>query len=472
MNTLPDRPPLLLPLVAIALSACASTARFERPAAPSAAHFGAEDAAPFGEQAVVTATPSAEWWRSFGSPDIDAMVQRALAANPSVAAAAASLSSAEALAAARAGGRLPSVELAAGTGRQKYGAQFLGPLEKPPPFTYFSVGPTVSYTFDFAGGTGQAIERELALAEFQAHQLGAARLAVSGNVVLRAIEIASLETQLAATEELLQRDRETLRLVQTAYAVGSVSRLDVTSAESQLAADLTLVPPLRESLGQARNALALVLGETPSESALPSFELSRVTLPRELPLSVPSEFARRRPDILAAEAQLHAATSAVGVAQANLYPRLTLTASGSQQSIAAGALFDAASRAWGLTAGLVAPLFDGGTLRAEKRAATAELQVAEAHYRETVLAAIGQVADVLQSLQQDAAQLEAQAAAQASARETAELTRRAYEEGEIGVLQVLDAERRYQQARLGYVRALAERYRDSAQFFLAVGAPV
>ncbi|MET0291935.1 MAG: efflux transporter outer membrane subunit, partial [Steroidobacteraceae bacterium] len=410
MNTLLSRIGVAA-AVALALSACATPAPFERPETPTAAQYGTDAVSLKEDQTLVDAAPSAEWWRGFHSAEIDSLVTRALTANPSVAAAAATLTRAEELANARAGGRRPRIELTAGVGRQKYGAQFLGPLEKPPPFTYFSVGPAISYTFDTAGGVGQSIEQERALAELESHQLDAARLAVSGNVVLRAIEIASLEAQLAATEELLQRDRETLRLVQTAYEAGSVSRLDVTSAESQLAADLTQVPPLREALGLARNGLAVVLGVVPSELALPKFDLARVTLPRELPLSVPSEFARRRPDILAAEARLHAATAAVGVANANLYPRLTLTATGSQQSIAAGELFDAASRAWGLTSGLVAPLFDGGTLRAEKRAALAELQATEARYRETVLTAIGQVADVLQSLQQDAAQLDAQSAA-------------------------------------------------------------
>jgi NodT family efflux transporter outer membrane factor (OMF) lipoprotein len=214
------------------------------------------------------------------------------------------------------------------------------------------------------------------------------------------------------------------------------------------------------------------MGTTPAEARIPTLDLAQIALPAELPLAVPSELAHRRPDILSAESQLRAATAALGVAEANLYPHVTLTASTSQQSVDADRLFDRAKNAWGLTGGLVAPLLDGGTLRAEKRAAGAALKASAANYEQTVLSAFVQVADALQALTEDAEQLRAQSAAQATARETAELTRRAYEEGEIGVIQVLDAERRYQQARLGYVRALAARYRDTAQFFLAVGAAI
>lgn len=470
--------PFVTAAAAIFLAGCVPMTRFQRPELPDTRSYGSEaPPAVFGDASAGTAQwllPEAplpdEWWRSFESDALDRIVRQALDANRTLAAAAASLEQAQELANARAGGRLPQVELAAGVGRQKYGAQFLGTLPKPPPFTYFAAGPAVSYTLDYTGAIGHAIERQQALARYQQQQLVAARLAVSGNVVLQALQSASLQAQLDAVDELLERDRQILRLVRIAFENGSVSRLDVTSAESQLATDQTLVPPLRKAIGVARNALALLLGSSPGQASIPALDLSRITLPAELPLSVPSELARHRPDILAAEAQLHAATAALGIAQGNLYPHLTLTASTGFQSVAMGDLFDGGSGVWGLAAGLVAPLFDGGTLRAEKRAAAAQVKASAANYEQTVLSALTQVANSLQALEQDAALLQAQSAAQASARETAELTRRAYEEGEVGVLQVLDAERRYQQARLGYIRALAERYSDTAEFFLALGA--
>ncbi len=413
-----------------------------------------------------------QWWTRFQSPALDQLVQRALAANQTVAAAAASLDEAQELVRARSGASLPQLDLDVGIGRQKYGAEFLGPLPKPPPFTYFAIGPSVHYTLDFTGGISRGVEQQRALAEYRGHQLAAAQLAISGNAVMQALKIAALRAQLNTVNELLERDRRNLDLVQQAHEAGSVSQLDVISAQSQLAGDTTELPPLRESLGIAEHALAVLLGAAPGDAALPELDLAHIALPAELPLSVPSELARRRPDILSAEAQLHAATAAVGIAQSNLYPHLTLTAAYGQQSIRAADLFDPASTAWGLTSALVAPLFDGGTLRAQHRASLAALQASAANYRQTVLEALEQVADSLQALDQGAEQLQAQANAQRAAMQTADLTRQAYDAGEASVLQVLDAERRYQQARLGYVRAQAQRYLDTAQLFLALGSGI
>ena len=197
--------------------------------------------------------------------------------------------------------------------------------------------------------------------------------------------------------------------------------------------------------------------------------MSQLTLPRNLPVSLPSELVHRRPDILASEAQLHAATAAVGVATSNLYPHIVLTGSLTQQSTVLRQLFDGSNNAYSATGSLTAPLFDGGTLRAQKRAALDALQASTANYQQTVLAAFGQVADSLEALDHDAEQLDAQAHAQNAARENVDLTRKSYNEGNVGVLQVLDAERLYQNASLGYVRAQAQRYMDTVQLFLALG---
>jgi NodT family efflux transporter outer membrane factor (OMF) lipoprotein len=194
-----------------------------------------------------------------------------------------------------------------------------------------------------------------------------------------------------------------------------------------------------------------------------------VTLPEHLPVSLPSELVRRRPDILASEARLHAATAAVGVATSNLYPHVVLTGSAGLQSTVIGNFFEGGSTAYGATGALTAPLFDGGTLRAQKRAAVDALQASAASYQQTVLEAFGQVADSLEALDHDAEQLDAQAHAQDAARENVGLTRKSYNEGNVAVLQVLDAERLYQNARLGYVRAQAQRYMDTVQLFLALG---
>ena len=458
------------------LAGCAAGPDFERPDPPHADRYTAQplklerkDAGDQSQQAILGGQLDQAWWRLFRSDALDAVVKRALAQNRTLAAAGYTLAQAQELAAAQAGTLQPRVGVTAGMGREKYGAEFLGNSPKPPPFTYFAVGPTVSYSLDYTGGGARSVEQQLARADYQRQQLAAAYLAVTGNAVIQSLGIASLRAQIATVQTLLEQDRENQRLVREALAAGAVSRLDVVSADSQLATDAALLPPLRQALSLARHALAIVLGQAPADRALPEFDLARLRLPRHLPVSLPSELAHRRPDILAAEAELHAATAAVGVATANLYPHIDLAASFSQQSTAAGQLFARASSAWSLTGGLVAPIFDGGTLRAERRAAVDAMQASAAKYQQTVLTAFGQVADSLQALDHDGEALEAQTRARRAARDNLDLTRKSYREGSIGVLQVVDAGRRYSQASLAYVRARAQRYLDTAQLFLALG---
>jgi NodT family efflux transporter outer membrane factor (OMF) lipoprotein len=463
---------------ALALTGCALGPDFKRPDGPSEDRYTAEalhteaavePGATANQHVVLGEQLSRDWWQLFQSAALDDVVERALAGNRTLVAAASSLAQAQEVAAAQAGTLAPQVGITGGIGRQKYGAEFLGTLAKPPPFSYFAVGATVSYALDYTGGVARSVEQQYALADYQRQQLDAAYLAVTGNAVMLSLKIASIKAQMATVDAILGQDRENLKLVQEAFDAGSVSRLDIVSAQSQLASDTTLLPPLRQELSVTRHALAIILGQAPANAVLPEFELAQLSLPQQLPLSLPSELAHRRPDILAAEAQLHAATAAVGVANANLYPHIDLTATTGQQSIDLSHLFDRASNVWSIAGALVAPILDGGTLRAQQRAAVDALHATTANYEQTVLVAFGQVADSLQALDHDAEQLEAQAHAQDSARENVDLTRKSYNEGNTGVLQVLDAERLYQQARLGFVRADAQRYIDTVQLFLALG---
>ena len=477
MNLSPKSPLLAAFAVAIVLAGCTVGPDFKRPeppqadqyVAPRSAAAAADSSSADRQELLLGTSPATQWWHFFRSGALDQIVERALASNRRLTAEQWSLAQSQELVNARAGGRWPQVDATAGLGRQKYGAQFLGPLSKPPPFTYFSVGATVSYSLDYTGKISRSIEQQHALADYQQRQVEAAQLSITGNAVNQALEVASLRAQIATVDALLERDRENLKLVQVAFDAGSVSRLDVVSAQSQLASDTTLLSPLRQQLAEARHALAVNLGTVPTDPSLPDLDLTQLTLPAQLPVSLPSELARRRPDILAAEAQLHAATAAVGVATANLYPRIDLTGSIGQQAVTASELFDQSSSVWSLASGLVAPIFHGGTLRAEQRAAVDAMRSTAANYEQTVLTAFGQVADSLEALDNGAELLRAQASAEAAARDTVTMTRQSYNEGNVGVLQVLDAERRYQQARLGYVRAQAQRYMDTAQLMLALG---
>ena len=463
--------------MAAVLAGCKVGPDFKRPDPPAADRYTSQKlqvesgaAANLDQQIALGVALDRDWWRMFQSDALDAVVKRALEGNRTLVAANATLAQTSELARAQAGSLYPQINMTAGLGRQKYGAEFFGSsFQGLPPFTYYALGPTVSYALDYTGGTARSVEQQYAQAEYQRQQLNAAYLMVSGNAVMQCLRIALLRGEIATVEAILEEDRQNQKLVQVAFEAGSVSRVDVVSAESQLASDATLLPSLRQELGVARHALSIIMGQLPADAAPTEFELSQVTLPRNLPVSLPSELVHRRPDILASEAQLHAATAAVGVATSNLYPHIVLTGSLGLQSTVLGHLFEGQNNAYSGIGSLTAPLFDGGTLRAQKRAAIDAMQASAANYQQTVLTAFGQVADSLEALDHDAEQLDAQAHAQSAARENVDLTRKSYNEGNVGVLQILDAERLYQNARLGYVRAQAQRYMDTVQLFLALG---
>jgi len=455
------------------VAGCKVGPNFKRPDAPATERYTQQklkvESSSLDQQIAPGAALDREWWHLFQSDAIDTVVQRALEGNRTLVAANATLAQANEMAQAQAGSLYPQVNMTAGVGRQKYGAQFFGTFQKLPPFTYYALGPTVSYALDYTGGTARSVEQQFAQAEYQKQQLSAAYLMVSGNAVMECLRVALLQGEIATVEAILEEDRQNRQLVQVAFDAGSVSRTDVVSAESQLASDATLLPPLRQQLSEARHALSIIMGQFPANEAPAEFDLSKVTLPHDLPVSLPSELVHNRPDILASEAQLHAATAAVGVATSNLYPHIVLSGSLTMQSTILRRLFEGQNNAYNGIGSLTAPLFDGGTLRAEKRAAVDAMQASAANYQQTVLAAFGQVADSLEALDHDAEQLDAQAHAESAARENVDLTRKSYNEGNVGVLQVLDAERLYQNARLGYVRAQAQRYMDTVQLFLALG---
>lgn len=449
------------------VAGCTAGPNFRPPAAHSPGQY---TAVPLAHVALDEhSEPGAQaWWLLFGSPRLDATVRAALEHNRDLAAARETLTQMRLLAAASRGAQYPAADLSASAGRQKYGAAFLGP-QALPTFNFYSVGLGVSYLFDFAGGVRRSVEQQSALADSQQHELEAAALAVSGNVALQALGAASARAQIESIEALLDDDRIDLKLVQDAFEAGSANRVDVLNAQSQRANDETLLPPLRRALSDAGDALALLVGQAPAEWSTPDFKLDEFALPPALPSVLPAELAHRRPDILAAEARLHAATAAAGVAAANLYPQIKLTASASLESTALHSLFDSNSTAGGLTGSLTQPLFDHGALRDRQRAAEAAMHAARDDYEQVLLHSFGQVADALEALDHDAELLESEQGAVSISSENLALTRESYSAGNTGVLQVLEAQRQSQQARLGLVRAQAQRYQDTVQLLLALG---
>jgi NodT family efflux transporter outer membrane factor (OMF) lipoprotein len=241
------------------------------------------------------------------------------------------------------------------------------------------------------------------------------------------------------------------------------------SAQSQLAADRTLLPDLMQEESVARHALSVLVGEAPADWAVPDFDLSGMTLPGEVAVRLPSELAKARPDIAAAEAKLHMASAEIGVATANLYPHIELSANTTQQALTPGNLFKSVANAWAIAANLTQPLFEGGRLKAERRAAVDQYQAALAEYRQAVLVAFSQVADDLSALKNDADKERAQRASADTAASALALARRSFEIGNSGILDVIDAERRSAEAQLGLSMARAQRYLDLVHLYWALG---
>ena len=412
---------------------------------------------------------SGSWWQLFHSAQLDDVLQQAIAGNLTLASAQAAVAQAQQNIAQASGALWPQVDLGAGVTRQQVSQATLGLPGKTPAFNLFTIGPTLSYAVDPFGGNRRRVEQQDALAQFQGYQLDAAYLTLTSGAATQAVQIASVRAQIQAVNTIIADDERNLELISTQRRAGEATQLDVELAQSQLAADRTLLPPLRQQESVARHALAILIGKAPGDWSPPDFELAQFTLPQDLPVTLPSELVRQRPDILASEAQLHAASASIGVATAQLYPNLTLSASFTQQALTSGTLFDPASSVWSIGAQLLAPVFHGGALLAQKRAAVDAFNGALANYKQTVLTSFQQVADTLQALLHDAELLDAQQRALQSAEESLRLTRTTFRYGNVGILQVLDAQRQAEQARLGYVRAQAQRYLDSITLFTAMG---
>jgi NodT family efflux transporter outer membrane factor (OMF) lipoprotein len=414
--------------------------------------------------------PPDDWWKLLGSEDLDQVVRLALTNNKSLGSAEAHLAAARQRIAAARGPVYPQVDALASAQRTRFGATILGPeAEAFPTFSAYAAGVQVSYDFDVFGGTRRLVENTIAVAQYESMQLDAAALSVSGNVVLEAVQIASMRAQIRVVEQIVADDEHLLRLVRALHDEGVVSKTDLLIAVSQTDHDRTLLPPLRQELSAARDALAILVGTSPADWAAPQFDLERLTLPKDLPVALPSELVHRRPDILAAEAQLQVAGTAVGIATANLYPHVLLTAEVAGTGLLPGGPSEIASN---LLGELAAPVFHGGSLRAQQRAAQEEYRSASAAYEQVVLEAFGQVADTLQALVNDADELLSQQRALDSATDSLELTRRSYEAGSNGYVEVLDAQRLREQALLGRVQADTQRYFDSVKLLLAAGGRV
>jgi len=412
-----------------------------------------------------------QWWTLFRSEALDALIRKALTDSPTIAAAEARLREAEENLRARGGTVFfPSVDGSLSANRQKStGASYGQPSAEANTFTLFNASVNVSYTLDIFGGNRRELEALRAQVDYQRFQLEAAHLALTSNIVTSAVLEASLRAQVQATQEIVEMLRKQLGLVSAKFELGGASRPDVLEQRTLLAQTLATLPPLEKELARTRHQLAVYAGSFPGEGGLPEFRLEALELPVDVPVSVPSALVRQRPDIRASEELLHAACARVGVATANLYPKITLTGSLGSNAVRIEDLFTSGSSVWSLGAGLLQPLFRGGELSAKRRAAIAAHDQALAQYRETVLNSFRDVADTLRALDLDAQTLRAQADAEASARETLSSVESQFRIGSVNFLSLLVAQRQYQVARTNLIRARAARFADTAALFQALG---
>jgi NodT family efflux transporter outer membrane factor (OMF) lipoprotein len=336
-------------------------------------------------------------------------------------------------------------------------------------FTLVGASVSASYTLDVFGGIRRQVEQLQAQADYERYLLEAAYLTLTANVVTAAVNEASLRAQIAATREIIAAERQELDLVTSQLALGGVSRADVLQQQATLAATEATLPALSGQLAQARNQLAVYLGRTPNLYDAAPFELAKLHLPEELPLSLPSALVNQRPDIQEYAALLHAATANVGIATANMLPQITLSASVGADALSVGRLFTPGSEIFSLGSALTQPLFEGGALLHKRRAAVAALDQALAQYRSTVITAFQNVANALVALQTDAETLRADLVASQTASDSLALVRRQLSEGGTTYLAVLTAEQTDQNARINLVRAQAARFTDTAALFQALG---
>ncbi|TAN03452.1 MAG: efflux transporter outer membrane subunit [Rhodanobacteraceae bacterium] len=467
---------LSLAVATFALGGCMAVPDFHRPAPPHADRYTAQSLpAELGHggdaQRLVTGTDvPAEWWTLFHSQPLDALVRQALAANPNMAAAQAALREARENLAAGKGALYPNATADYNVSRQRTAATLASPLASNVDYyTLHTAQVDVSWAPDLFGGTRRQLEALRAQVDVQRFQLAAARLSLSANVVVAAINQAGLRAQIEATRQIIAGQRATLVSLQRQLALGAVPEAAVAAQQAALAQTEAALPPLQKQLEQQGDALAALLGEAPSDAPATRFELADLRLPRELPLTMPAQLVERRPDVRAAEAELHAASAEVGVAIANRLPKFTLSADAGSAPTDIAKLFAHGTLFWSLAADIAEPVFDAGSLKHQQRAAEAAFAAAKAQYRASVIAALQNVADTLYALKSDA---DALAAAETAARATAhslDIARRQFALGDIDHLAVLQAEQADQQARIALVQARVNRYGDTAALFQALG---
>jgi NodT family efflux transporter outer membrane factor (OMF) lipoprotein len=462
--------------IAAMLGACAVGPDFVRPTPPDTDRYLSE---PLPETAVVadgqaqqfapdTALIS-DWWRLFRSAQLDAVIRQAIANNPSLQAAEASLRQSQDRLRAGYGLFYPHIGAEMDASRERTAPSQQGLKTPSTIFNLVTLSGTISYALDVFGGERRTVEGLRAEADYERYTSMAARLTLITNVVNTTIARAAYAAQIRATEQLIDLQKQQLKVIEAQVRAGTAPYTNALSLRSLIAGNQASLAPLKQKIGQAEHLLATLEGVVPSKATLPEIDLAGLSLPADLPVSLPSDLVRQRPDILSAEAQLHVASANIGVATAAMFPGFSLTGTYGAEGSTLGNLSDASGRFWSIGPSATIPLFQGGSLWYGRKAAIDAFQESQANYRQTVLAAFAQVADSLQALEHDAEALQAQVEARQAAGETLNLVNANYRAGLIAYLDVLATDVQFHEATIAYVQAVAQRDQDTVALFAALG---
>lgn len=483
----PSLPILLGVAGSVVLSACTVGPDFLLPQAPAGAGYTPENLAPntassgvaggAAQSFIVGADIPGQWWTLFHSAALDALIKEALRANPTLTAAQAALRQANEIVYADQGELFPTLTANGSATRERISTAGSGLPAAPgngaapsiPPFSVTSASLNISYTLDAFGGVRREVESAESQADYERFEVEAAYLTLTSNVVTTAITMASLHDQVAATQDIIKIENDQLAAVKQQYEFGASSRSDLASQQATLAQTLATLPPLQKQLAQARNQLMAYLGRTPNQDKGESFDLESLSLPELLPVSLPSKLVEQRPDVRAAEAQMHEASANIGVAIANQLPLFSITGQVGNTASGFANMFTPGTAVWSIAGSFAQTIFDGGTLEHRKRAAVAAYDQAAAQYRGTVLSAFQDVANALRAVQADADTLKAQVLAEAAALDSLNLARQQYKLGATNYLSLLTAEQTYESALINRVIAQAARFSDTAALFQALG---
>jgi len=472
---------LSISAVCLLITGCAAGPDFEAPTLSNQAKLTANplptqllsvpNMAGGGSQAYVDQLKvPADWWTLFESKDLNRIVDAALHKNPNLQAADAALRSAQSTARAQTGVYFPSVGINASGVRQQVPPAFFGQSTgEPNIYNLYNANISVAYKVDLFGGSRRLVESAKAQAEYQQFQLEATYLSLTTNVVNAAIREAAQREQLEATQTILQSQQNLAKLIDQQFAIGTVSRIDTSSQNTLVANSQTQLYSFDKNLSVTRNMLVAYTGSYPGSADLPQFRLANLHLPSEIPKVIPTDLVRQRPDIRAAEAALRASNAQVGVATANLLPQLNLTAAYGSEALTTSALFGPGTAMWNLGAGIFQPLFQGGTLRAQRDAAKAAYEQAAANYEGTVVNAFQEVANALKALEASANTLASAASAEKNAGVNLNLVTQQYKLGSTNYLAVLSSQTQYQQAKINLIQAQADRYTSTAALYAAIG---